>query len=272
MQAPTQYAARTVAEDTKVLGSYLPVPGFGLLPVNAFVILGAQPALVDTGLPALREGFLKSLWSVVDPADLRWLFLTHTDTDHIGSLREVLEAAPRARLVTTYVGMAKLSLAQLPVDRVHLLNPGQSLDLGDRRVSSVRVPTFDAPETTGVLDHRTRALFSADCFGALLGERAEAAEEIPAQSLREGMLGWSAVDAPWLQVVDPRAFARSIDRLRELDPDIVLSGHLPPARGLITTLCDHLADAHAVPAFEGPDQEALEKMMAETPEPSATSG
>jgi hypothetical protein len=54
MQAPTMIGARQVAPDTISLSSYCPLPGLGILPVNAFVIEAAQPVLVDTGLSALR--------------------------------------------------------------------------------------------------------------------------------------------------------------------------------------------------------------------------
>ena len=64
--------------------------------------------LVDTGLPSEREGFLDALWSLVRPEDLRWVFLTHEDRDHAGNLLQVLEAAPRSRLVTNYVTLSKL--------------------------------------------------------------------------------------------------------------------------------------------------------------------
>jgi hypothetical protein len=37
----------------------------------------------------------------------------------------------------------------MSLDRVFLLNPGQSLDLGDRRVAAFRPPVYDSPATTG---------------------------------------------------------------------------------------------------------------------------
>jgi hypothetical protein len=42
--------ARKISEDTSVLPSYFPIPGLGLLPVNAFVVKAQQPVLLDTGL------------------------------------------------------------------------------------------------------------------------------------------------------------------------------------------------------------------------------
>jgi flavorubredoxin len=43
------------------------------------------------------------------PADVRWIWLTHPDRDHTGALFDLLEAAPQARLVTTFLGAGILS-------------------------------------------------------------------------------------------------------------------------------------------------------------------
>lgn len=269
MDQAQQFAPRTVATNTESLISYLPVPGYGVLPVNAFLIRAAQPVLIDTGLPVLRNEFLRSLRSLIAPEELRWIWITHTDVDHLGSLEAVLAQAPYARLVTTYIGMAKMSLQQLPIDRVYLLNPGQHLDIGDRQLLAVRPPTFDAPETTGLFDTRTRALFSADSFGALLAEPVENAADLSPTDLRNGQNIWAAIDAPWLQFVDERKFTANVNNVGQLKPSIVLSAHLPPAQDMTETLCQNLIAARQAPAFEGPDQAALERMLAAGSEANA---
>ena len=43
-----------VADETLVLADSTEVPGLGHLPVNAFLLRGAEPLLVDTGLPTSR--------------------------------------------------------------------------------------------------------------------------------------------------------------------------------------------------------------------------
>jgi len=258
-----RFEAARVTEDTDRLTAYAPLPGLGLLPVNAFLIHATEPVLVDTGLAAQRGSFMQALSGVIDPADLRWIWVTHMDADHIGNLQAVLDAAPDARLVTTYLGMGKAGLLGLPLERCYLLNPGQSLRVGDRELLAVKPPVFDAPETTGLLDRRTGTLFSSDSFGALLQETAEDAGEIASPTLREGMQLWASVDAPWLQVIHEAKFQASIDALANLKPARLLSSHLPPASGrLLEALVSNLKDATAQPAFVGPDQAQLDVMMA----------
>lgn len=262
MNEATMFESRKVAPDTTSLVSYLPLPGFGILPINAFVIGSKEPVLVDTGLPGLRTDFMRELRSVMDPKDLRWIWITHADIDHLGSLETVLTEAPNARVVTTYLGMGKMSLLGLPPQRMYLLNPGQSLDVGDRQLHAVKPPTFDAPETTGLFDEKTSTLFSADCFGALLDEPAENAAEITSQKLREGGITWASIDAPWLGMINPENFNKALSAIEQLNADTILSAHLPVAQGMSKKLLGNLAEALQAPTFTGPDQQMLEKMLA----------
>jgi len=64
------------APDIDVLTSAFPIPGLGFVPINAFVLQGAEPVLVDTGPVVQREEFLDVLRTVIDVADLRWIWLT----------------------------------------------------------------------------------------------------------------------------------------------------------------------------------------------------
>lgn len=233
------------------------------MPVNAFVIRAAEPVLIDTGLFATSREFMQGLRSVVDLASLRWIWLTHVDQDHIGSLEVVLAEAPRAQVVTTFLGMGKYSLrGALPPDRVYLLNPGQTLDVGDRKLVASRPPTFDSPETTALFDPKTRTFFSSDCFGALVQEPAEDAEGLGAAALRDGSVLWSTIDSPWLRLTDASAFEKTLEPVRALRPEHVLSSHLPPARGsLLETMLAHLTTARVAPPFVGPDQAAMMAAM-----------
>ena len=59
------------APDIDVLTSTATVPGFGNLAINAFVLHGAEPVLVDTGAVVESDEFMAALRTVIDPADLR---------------------------------------------------------------------------------------------------------------------------------------------------------------------------------------------------------
>jgi len=262
MNEPAMLESINSAPDIVSLVSYIPIPGYGVLPVNAFVIKSTQPVLVDTGMASVRTDFMSSLKAAIDPKEIRWIWLTHIDMDHIGNLAAVLAEAPNARVVTSFIGMAKLGLHGLPVDRAYLLNTGQTLDVGDRQLLAMKPPTYDAPETTGLFDQKSGTLISADSFGAILEKPVDSAADIDHQALKEGSLVWASIDAPWLSIVDRNKFANKLSVIEKLNSNRILSSHLPPAENMSSTLLGILSEASTTPAFAGPDQSALEKMMA----------
>ncbi len=253
------------APGIEVLASDFPIPGYGLLPVNAFVLKGSEPVLVDTGTVVESPEFMALLRSVIDPSELRWIWLTHTDFDHIGSLHQLLRENPRIRVITTFLGVGIMSVsAPLPMERVNFVNPGERITVGDRTLTAVKPPTFDNPSSTGFHDDRSGAFFSVDCFGALLKSIPQSAADLSEQDLREGQVFWATVDSPWLHVVDREMFAKGLQGVRDAEPTMILSSHLPAAPGKMTQQL--LATLAAVPAaspFVGPDQAALEHMLRE---------
>lgn len=263
----TTYSA---APDIDVLTSNVPIPGLGLVPVNAFVLHGTEPVLVDTGTVVERDGYLAALQTVIDPADLRWIWLTHTDFDHVGNVQRLLVENPHLRVITTFLGVGIMGLADgLPMDRVHLVNPGQKVTVGDRVLTAFKPPVFDNPSTTGFVDDTTGTLFSSDCFGALLQDVPENAADLSADDLRDGQVLWATVDSPWLHKVDRAAFAEELDGIASLAPTMILSSHLPAASGAMTEhLLSSLAAAPDAAPFVGPDQAALESMLAGMASPS----
>lgn len=191
-----------VGPDIEVIPSHFPIPGARFLPVNAFLIKAKEPVLVDTGMGIESEEFMKALESVIDLHDLKWVWLTHDDADHTGNLQKVLEAAPNARLAVNSLAMLRISTAcPVPMHRVHWLNSGDSISVGDRKLTAVRPPLFDNPTTIGIYDSRSKAFFSADCFGALIQSPVQNADEVPQGDLAQGMISWASADSPWVHMV-----------------------------------------------------------------------
>ena len=256
-----------INEHVTVLNDQIEVPGIGFLPVNAFVLHALEPVVVDTGLGLPDRDFVQTLSSVMDPADVRWIWLTHPDRDHTGGLFELLEAAPQARLVTTFIAAGIMSTERpLPLQRLYLLNPGEKLDVGDRTLHAFRPPLFDNPATVGFYDDRSRTCFSSDCFGAPLATvelaGAEDVGEVPAAELLAGQLLWASIDSPWVHSVDTGRYLETVRALQGLDADFILSTHLPCASGIGARLFDMLALAPGANPFVGPDQQALQAMLA----------
>jgi flavorubredoxin len=249
----------------EVLPAHFPVPGAGFLPVNAFVIKAREPVLVDTGMGIDSGEFMKALESIIDPQDLKWVWLTHDDADHTGNIQKVLEAAPSARLAANSLAVLRMSSAwSVPMHRVYWLNSGDSIMVGDRKLTAVRPPLFDNPTTIGIYDDKSEIFFSADFFGALIPSPAQNADDVTEGDLAQGVISWASGDNPWVHMVEPTVFSKSLDKIRQMAPKMILSAHLPPAQGKTEQLLKLLARVPMSIPFVAPNQMALQQILAQT--------
>lgn len=265
MDQPTFIGAHRSAEDVTTFTGFFPIGPLGILPANSHFIHAREPILVDTNGVAFQKGFLDALQQVIDPVDLKWIFVSHTDLDHIGNLDAVMQLAPNARIVLPGLGAAKMGLREgFDMSRLQPMDHGQRLDLGDRELVLLKPPTYDAPETTGFFDTRTRVLFSVDSFGALLDAPHEATEAIAEATLRDGMTMWAGIDAPWLGMVDKDRFGGLLQDIVRLDPAAIISGHLPVTRGaMIGKVLGNMLGALSEDRFAHPDREVIEGLFAQ---------
>lgn len=255
-----------VNDDVTLLNDYLEVPGLGFLPVNAFVLHAEQPVVIDTGVGLPDRNFVEQLSAVLDPADVRWIWLTHPDRDHTGGLFELLDVAVHARLITTFAAAGIMSTERpLPMHRLYFLNPGQSLNVGDRTLTAFRPPLFDNPATVGFFDDSSGSCFSSDCFGAPLSSAEEASagdvRDIAMDDLAGRQRLWASVDSPWVSTADPVKFSLTVDPVAKFGPSTVFSTHLPPAIDRTKELLATLRTAPDIDPFVGPDQQALEQIL-----------
>ena len=259
MDAPYQ-----ASPDVHVLPTNVTLPGIGVLPVNGYVLLAEEPVLIDTGMASDGEDFVDALSSIIDPTALRWVWLTHDDADHTGSIERVFQLAPQARLVTHGLSALRMSTWwPVPFERVHAIRVGDRLPVGDRTLRAVPPPLYDSPMSTGLLDEATGALFSVDSFGALLPEATQDAAEVPEEALVAGMRGWAASDSPWAHLLDRSRFAQVLDGVRRLQPTRIFSSHLPAASG--TSLERFLQVLASVPDAEpavAPSHQEFAMMLA----------
>jgi flavorubredoxin len=258
-----------VSPETTMFSSAVPIPMIGVLAVNAYLIRGEQPTLVDTGTSPEEAEFGAALRDAIDPSDLRWIVITHSDNDHTGHLARLLADAPDARIVTSFitVGITSVGPSPIPPERALLVRDGSTVDIGDRTLTAKRPPLFDNPGTLAFFDPKQSVLFSSDCFGAALqSEEAALADDVaavPDDELRGGQTLWGSVDSPWVHLVAPTTHAQNLARFVDDRPDHVLSSHLPPIHGNLEAHVETLAALPSSPPYVAPDQAALEAFMAQ---------
>ena len=80
----------------------------------------------DTGFSSNRDQYLEDVFSIVEPEDIRWVFISHDDVDHTGNVNELMALAPNATLVVNWFMWERMgSTLEVPMHRQRWLGDGE---------------------------------------------------------------------------------------------------------------------------------------------------
>ena len=262
---------QVIAPDTWLTPTIAAEPSGVYVSAHTMVIRGQEPVLVDTGVSLLRDGWLRQTFSVVDPEDVRWIFVSHDDHDHIGNLDVVLDLCRNATLIVNFSMTSRLAGdVELPLERMRWLDPGGSLDVGDRVLTAVGPPLFDSPPTRGLHDSRTGVLWAVDSFASLVPGEVYEAADVPPDLYDQSFAVLNSWNTPWLEWVDPERFASHVRAAASLPVEVVASAHGPVHRGeQIEGAYRRTLDLAAQPAVPEPGQELLDALVSTALPPAA---
>ena len=267
--APTIYLPPTkIAKDTYVINQVQEALGQPLfVQINSMVILGKEPIIVDTGTPANRTQWLSDVFSLVEPNDVQWVFLSHDDVDHTGNLDQVMTACPNAKLVCNWAMVERhTNCFAFPLDRCRWIMHEESFDIGDRTLHAVRPPVYDSPTTRGLFDPQTGVYWAVDSFATPLPDPEMAVADLDPDFWQFGMtlFAFGAV-SPWLSLVDHDKYGRYIDTVQKLDITTIAGCHTPVLEGdLIQRAFSHTRAFPSVTPPPLPDQSILDQIIAAT--------
>jgi len=133
---------------------------------NSFLIRGEKVALVDTSHEKFRKLYLDTLQGLIDPTEIDYLIISHTEPDHSGLVRDILQLAPQVTVVGAKVAIQFLEdLVHQPFER-QIVKNGDQLDLGKGHVLEfVNAPNLHWPDTIFTYDAGTQVMFTCDAFG-----------------------------------------------------------------------------------------------------------
>jgi len=133
---------------------------------NSFLIRGEKVVLVDTSHKKFQQLYLDALTGLINPSQIDYIIISHTEPDHSGLVADVLQLAPQATVVGAKVAIQFLEdLVHQPFKR-QLVKSGDRLDLGNgHELEFVSAPNLHWPDTIFTYDHKTQVLFTCDAFG-----------------------------------------------------------------------------------------------------------
>lgn len=207
----------------------------GTIGVFAFRLPAGGFALVESGPGSTQAAVEAGLEEAgLDPADLRYLLLTHIHLDHGAAAGALLANAPDGKLVVHEVGarhMVDPSRLMASAERVYgaMLGPlwgrmqpveasrveavagGEIIDLGGRKVTVIATPGHASHHVSYRLDDGT--LFTGDSAGVRLGGASVLRPALPPPDL------------------DLEAWQVSVDRMLAAEPARLILTHFGPVEG-----------------------------------------
>ncbi len=132
---------------------------------NSYVIDGDKKVLVDMAKDFKSDVLLDQISNVIDPAALDYIVINHMEPDHTGVVRILHRLAPQAQIFCTARAEEMLQNFFQISENVHVIEDGETLDLGSHSLTFYVTPMVHWPETMMTVETQHKVLFSCDAFG-----------------------------------------------------------------------------------------------------------
>ena len=157
------YWMGSVDWDSRLFDALIPLPDG--TSYNAYLIEGSEKtALLDTVDPPMAKEFMAQLEGI---SKIDYIISQHAEQDHSGTIPQVLEKYPDAKLISTPKAKGLLiDLLKIPEEYFITVEDGETLSLGDKTLKFIHTPWVHWPETMVTYLEEDRILFSCDFFGS----------------------------------------------------------------------------------------------------------
>ena len=191
---------------------------------NSYFIDAEKKAVIETVKEKYWPAFKEKLLSLGDPSEIEYIICNHTEPDHSGSLKYLLDLAPNATVVgsgqaLTYLGeMMDQSFKSMKV------RDGDVIDLGNKKLRIIGAPNLHWPDTIYTYLEEEGLLFTCDSFGAHYAD----------ERMFDDLIGdySDAFDYYFDVILKPfsKFMLKAIEKIKTLPVDMICPGHGPILR------------------------------------------
>ncbi len=133
---------------------------------NNYLILDAEPVLVDAVKNNFSEITLKNIKQLINPSEIKHIVINHIENDHATALDKVMELCPKAKIYLTQKGKEGLErFFDLSKWEVVVVKTGHTLISGKKTIMFIETPMMHWPDSMFTYVKEDRLLISQDAFG-----------------------------------------------------------------------------------------------------------
>lgn len=133
---------------------------------NSYIVKGNEVALIEASHADFEGVYEANIREVVDPAEIRYVILNHTEPDHSGALRDILKLCPNATVLATAVALNYLKNIVNEPFNSRPVKDGEVLDLGGVTLNFTVSPLLHWPDSMFTYCPEEKTMFSCDVFGS----------------------------------------------------------------------------------------------------------
>jgi flavorubredoxin len=133
---------------------------------NSYFINAEKKVIVETSKEKFWDVYYNKIKQVVNPEEIEYIIVNHTEPDHSGNLKNLLEVAPKAKVVGSGNAIRYLK-DLLGIDFPHIIvKDGHTLNLGNKTLQFIGAPNLHWPDSIYSYLVEDKILFTCDSFGA----------------------------------------------------------------------------------------------------------
>ena len=191
---------------------------------NSYFINAGKKAVIEVAKEKFWNTYLAKLQSVTKPEEIQYIILDHTEPDHSGSLRNLLQLAPLATVVGSGNAIRYLEdIVNMPF-RSLVVKDGDTLDLGNKTLKFFSTPNLHWPDSIFTYLIEDKVLFSCDPFGAHYCNY-DVFNDTSDEYLDAFKYYFDVILKPF-----SRFMVKAIDKIRQLEINFICTGHGPVHR------------------------------------------
>lgn len=133
---------------------------------NSYFIDAEKKTIIETSKEKFKNTYLNKIRQIINPLEIEYIVLNHTEPDHSGNLKHLIEIAPQATVVGS--GNAIRYLEDMIGNNFKSLKvkDGDSLSLGNKTLQFIGAPNLHWPDSMYTYLEEDKLLFTCDSFGA----------------------------------------------------------------------------------------------------------
>jgi len=217
---------------------------------NAYLVKGSdKTCLIETVKDRFFDEYLGNLQEVVKLEEIDYLIMNHTEPDHSGSVKKLMDKIPGLTILASPTALKFLKEITNSKLNAREVNHGEELDLGGKTLQFISAPFLHWPDTMYTYLQQDKVLFSCDSFGCHYSDPVMFNDLIDKDFTDAYKYYFDMIMGPFKPYV-----LEALEKIKDLEIDVVCPGHGPILRQNIEYYFDLYRQWATPPASDGDER------------------